>query len=217
MDLVRTRCEASIYVGKNGLIPILGHLALSNSSKDLPYHGNDHILTVTKYCGRLAGMHRVEIESEKALITAALFHDFNHSGGVNPDHRNAAAANLAMAKFFEVHPDLLTEEEQDLAFRCIDCTVYPFVVEPELEIQKIIRDADLLQATESNFEHILFEQLRRELETAKGKKISRKEMAKGYAEFFQSLTVYTLAGNLMFAALKPIVLMRLREIEDGSR
>lgn len=217
MDIVRTRSEASIYVGKNDLIPALGHLSLMNQSKDLPYHNTDHILTVTKYCGRLVGMHRVPVESEKALILAALFHDFNHTGGKELDVVNVADANMAMFNFLEVHSNLLTDEERVLAHQCLDCTVYPFIVEPELEIQKIIRDADLLQATESNFEHILFDGLRKELEVTKGKKISNKDMAKGYADFFEKLTMYTLAGNLMMAALKPIVMSRLDEIATSGR
>lgn len=215
LELVKTRCEAGIYVGKHGLQAVHAYLSLANKSADVPYHNSDHILTVTKYCGRLAGMHRVPLESEKALIVAAMFHDFNHSGGTKSDTENVAEAIRAMTEFFDAHPTLLLPEEREIAIQCVECTVFPFIVEPVLEVQKIIRDADLLQSTEVDFEHILCDNLRAEISVTRGEKISRKEFAKGQAAFLNNITMYTMAGQLLMSVVKPILLQRFEAIAEG--
>lgn len=216
LELVKTRCEAEIYVNKHGLSAAHAVLYLQNKSGKVPYHNTDHILTVTKWCGRLAGMHRVPIESEKALILAAMFHDFNHSGGKEVDTVNVAEAVNQLRYFMSIHPNLLTPEEQELAVKCVECTVFPFTVEPELEIQKIIRDADLLQSTEADFENILGERLRAEIAVSRGERVSRKAFAKGQAAFLNSVTMYTIAGELLMAVAKPIVLRRFAEIAGDA-
>lgn len=215
LERVKTRAEAGLYVGKHGLQAVHSYLSLYNKSASLPYHNSDHILTVTKYCGRLAGMHTAPVESEKALIVAAMFHDFNHSGGVKTDVHNVAEAVRVMEGFFSIHPHLLTADEQLIAVQCVQCTVFPFTVVPELEVQKIIRDADLLQSTEADFERILGDGLRMEISVARGKQTSKKQFAQGQSDFLNSVTMYTTAGAVLMAVAKPLVLQRFAEIAGG--
>lgn len=215
MEMVKTRCEAAIYVGKHGLQSIHAFLSLNNRGAGNPYHNTDHILTITKYCGRLAGMSQVPLESEKALIAAAMFHDIDHTGGIRADVDNIGNALIAFTRFIGANPTVLTAEEQAIAIKCIECTVFPFTVEPVMEVQKIIRDADLLQSTESNFEHILGEQLRAEISVMQGKNVTRKQFAKGQSDFLNSITMYTFAGSILMAAVKPIIMQRFEEISEG--
>ena len=204
LELVKTRCEALLYAQKFGLSAAHAHLSISNISAKVPYHNNDHILTVTKWCGRLAGMHSAPLESEKALILAAMFHDVDHTGGHEPDSVNVAAAIDAMNKFLDIHK-LLTSEEREIAVACVQCTQFPFTIDPTLEVQKIIRDADILQGIEADFERIMLGGLREEISISRGKQVTRKEFAQGNLAFLDGVQMYTTAGAVLLAAAKPIV------------
>ncbi len=212
LELVKTRAEALLYAQKHGLEAAHAFLYLQNSSARVPYHNNDHILTVTKWCGRLAGLHNRVLESEKALILAAMFHDVNHSGGIKPDSDNVANAIEALTAFSSIHTRVVTPEVRDLAIQCVQCTQYPFVMEPTLEIQKLIRDADLLQSIEADFETILVENLRAEIGVSRGKPVTRKEFAQGNLQFLEGIQMYTTAGEVLMAAVKPIIFARFNKL-----
>lgn len=119
-----------------------------NSSNILPYHNFYHILCVSYNAQAIATSLGLFQEEIRLLMLAALFHDFNHSGGKLPDSENV---KNAIASFLEHSSE--TEEDNNFVVEIIKATEYPYVIkEDELSLyQKIIRDADLMQVFEKNY------------------------------------------------------------------
>ena len=118
-----------------------------NTARDLPYHGVQHLFTTTlnAYDGALAeGLTGLEIH---LLLTAALYHDVDHTGGPGPDSVNVAAAVRAFhltRSTFNAH---LRSDHADLIEQLIAETVMPHV-SPTSKLSAILQDADLLQTLE---------------------------------------------------------------------
>lgn len=53
----------------------------NNKGLNLPYHNFYHGLVVTSSCIEAADFYNLEWKDVEKLMVAALFHDFNHSGG----------------------------------------------------------------------------------------------------------------------------------------
>jgi HD superfamily phosphodiesterase len=122
-----------------------------NKSNYLPYHNLNHLLTVLKYSDMIAQGEEVYFDQRLPIHLAALFHDVNHSGGKNPDSENIKKAILTFSDFCE-STEVSKEVQRDVV-DMIEATQYPYV-QPESTlslIQKIIRDADMMQAFEYNW------------------------------------------------------------------
>lgn len=218
MVRVQTRSEALLYLQAHNLTVAHAYLSIYNGSGGLPYHNNDHALSVVKWCGRLASMMpNWTLVSLRGLLLGATFHDFNHSGGKNPDDENVSDALDALAQFGAVHKRQFSDVELMIARTCIECTVFPFTVEPTSFEQTIIRDADILQYIDADFETILGTNLHKEIEVSKGKKITRKQFAAGTLEFLETVQMYTEPGKLLWAAAKPVLVERFTQIAEGVK
>jgi hypothetical protein len=113
------------------------------------------------------------------LGLAALYHDYDHSGGTESDTMNVRRAIHA---FYTDCPRDLTSLQTKQVEACIAVTEYPFVTEPCTIEQKIIRDADLLQILELEwYEHVVLG-LRAEFKVG-GKDYSIKDMLQGQLNF----------------------------------
>jgi predicted metal-dependent HD superfamily phosphohydrolase len=135
-------------IKKNKLENYFRKFILYNNSNDLPYHNFFHTMCVMQNCFLIAyDLEMAELEI-RALLIAAMFHDFNHSGGKLKDTENVKIA---------INGFLTASEEDDdvnnLVVDIIRATEFPYVIpEDELTIyQKIIRDADLMQTFEKNY------------------------------------------------------------------
>ena len=113
------------------------------TSVDLPYHNKYHTACMINECERLANQQNLSEYDMRLLLTAAAFHDFNHTGGKSTDVKNIELALEAFHKYSDKNP---TVE------KLICVTQYPFVrepLDPSVEITKmmqIIRDCDLMQS-----------------------------------------------------------------------
>lgn len=146
-----------------GLLDALKYVLENNHANNHPYHNLYHTLCVTQICHELAtegmnyrqcntvlaGMHSAPVvlthDHVKDLIVAALFHDFNHSGGLLSDKLNVESA-------IEGIPDEINSE---FIMRIIQATEYPYIMSPDTSTelgycQAIIRDADLVQFIKDN-------------------------------------------------------------------
>jgi predicted metal-dependent HD superfamily phosphohydrolase len=127
------------------------YIVKNNKSNHLPYHNITHLLTVLKYSDAIAHGEGVYFDQRMDLHLAALFHDVNHSGGELSDEENIKNAKMSFLKFAEenkINPDIVKS-----AIQIIEVTQYPYV-HPESQLnlkQKIIRDADMMQAFEYNW------------------------------------------------------------------
>lgn len=219
MNRVQNRTEALLYLQRHSLIAAHAYLSIANIDGNMqPYHDNDHCLTVTKWCGRLQSMiGNWTLTSTRGMLLGAVLHDIHHSGGVKPDTENVATAIDAMINFTSVHNRTFNSVEIDVAMKCMECTVFPFTVEPETFEQKIIRDADILQYIDIDFENILVERLRKEIIVSRGEPVSRKEFAAGTLEFLETLKMYTEPGQVLWAASKPVLVERFTQIAEGVK
>ena len=118
-----------------------------NKSNDLPYHNLFHTQCVLIYSYLISDSLKISKEEIRKILVAAIFHDFNHSGGKLTDDLNVKEAISCLLKYSK--EDNNTNKD---IINIIKATQYPYVVsESDLTIgQKIIRDADLLQMVEPN-------------------------------------------------------------------
>lgn len=155
------------------LVPFLTFFEEQNLSTAL-YHDTYHAHCVVLNCYEGACFENLPFLETRALLLGALFHDFNHSGGVLPDEENIKLALEGLERAQLKHRyycDVpLSDEELELAEQAIRITKYPYEAEPITLAQQIIRDADLMQPYEED-PSVLREQylgLKSELELTRG-------------------------------------------------
>lgn len=132
-----------------------------------PYHNSYHAYCMVNNCYEGAYHNGIRDVDAKPLIVAALFHDFNHSGGYEKDidlnqggNISSALAGLEMAqKYATAQGTGLTDGEFYAAKEAIKVTQFPFLRRPVTLNEKIIRDADLMQPYESD-DIVLYKQFR---------------------------------------------------------
>ena len=119
---------------------------LENNLVKNDYHNNEHMINVFNNAMILFNHYKDEYKltpyNKLNLGLAALFHDFNHSGGKLKDSENIEIALVALKEFLDT-----TTEKSDLYSQIeniIIATEFPHL-DIDLDIlQKIIRDADTM-------------------------------------------------------------------------
>ena len=191
--------EPHVIIAEHDMLKMAFKYVLDhNSANFAPYHNTWHMMCVLKYTDYLiteeekiqefdtdSNLHRT------SMLIAALFHDMCHTKGEYDDSINILKAKTwfkgfirgiqndreMMNGFALVEPDLdyITEIVCDL----LTATQFPYILKDEelSHSQKIIRDADLMQAYEPNMFHHLIMGL-------------SKESGKSYLE--------SLSGNIIF-------------------
>lgn len=129
----------------------------NNKSDSNPYHNNMHNLTVFENCMKLFDIYRKEYDLKSIDLIeiglAALFHDFNHSGGKLKDDENIKLAVIGLKKFLSEHPEFNVNE--DNVINILESTEFPHK-DLELNIlQKIIRDADTMGGISDNWFNVV--------------------------------------------------------------
>lgn len=215
IEKVIARSEAHLWLAKHRLNHALAYVQIENPSNLVPYHNLDHCLTVTKWCGRLASIVNLPEEEEKALILAAIFHDFDHTAGKEEDDVNIQRALKGLNRFCEIHR--VECAIRDLAIANIQVTQFPFIHEPQTLAQKIIRDADILQSLEPNRVEVLVDGLRKELEVKFRRKITRSEFCENQVSFLEGIKLYTTPAQVMFDAAKPYLFSEFTALAERSK
>lgn len=184
--------ETFLYVVKN------------NPSANAPYHNNKHIIDMTRIAQNLFMFYSEEEfftpKAMRVLTLACLFHDFNHSGGKEEDSvniRNACkAANTFLLNKSQATPRIIDEVNH-----AINCTVYPFSVNPVGVMEQCIRDADVLYPTMSQEPKVIMESLREEISVSQDRVISYEEMLEGQKKFMESVVLYTEPGKRIMSSM----------------
>lgn len=118
---------------------------LENNIVENDYHNNEHMINVFNNAMMLFEHYKDEynlITYHKLVLgLAALFHDFNHSGGELTDKENIELALVALKEFLKtINKSDLYDDIKNI----IIATEFPHL-DIELDIlQKIIRDADTM-------------------------------------------------------------------------
>lgn len=159
----------------------------NNTSNNLPYHNWYHALCMVEKCIEGADYHNLPYRSIRHLILAALFHDFDHTGGKSTDDININRAlkglQLYEDNFFSDITSIETLEVKEF----IRATEYPYVMEPICIEQKIIRDADLMQCLRPTWKEMIIDGLRQEMSIKLGKDLTEEEMCKGQSKFLDAI------------------------------
>ena len=196
MSLYHDVESINTIVNLYGLNHYFSYFTEWNTSWLAPYHNGYHSLCMLLNCTEAAYHERLTGSETRALLVAALFHDFNHSAGKYPDQNNIAQAlvDLQKAHSLASHNLLaLSKEEIELAIRCIQVTKYPYEQRPEVLVEKIIRDADLMQPYEENPGRLLQQYLglKHEIEVLHQRSYTDEEFAEGNDKFLGDVEWHT--------------------------
>ena len=161
-----------------------------NTALNAPYHNHYHVMCMMANCYE-AGIHEDLSSAElRQLLIAAMFHDFDHSAGKSEDMVNIKIAMITVECLRAA--GLLSHDDALVVRDIISVTQYPFVHEPVTKLQRIIRDADLMQPYEENAAVRLkqYEGLKQEIETKLQRKLTNDEFANGLKKFFKEEVVW---------------------------
>lgn len=180
------------------------HVHLYNTSYDLPYHNWYHAVCMVVHCYEGATYYNLPMTSVRSLCTAALWHDYKHSGGRYEDSVNIKETITC----FELS-NLANKTPRDLVIGLIEVTEYPYVRKPYSIEQRIIRDADLMQSRLPTWYDMLITRLGAEITVSRESPVSTSEMIQGQIEFLRSATFFTeWARNIM----SPVIADRIRKL-----
>lgn len=128
-------------IGKYQLEYYLKVLLTENKGNTNPYHNFHHTITMMRRVYEIARIENVDETNIRLMLIAALFHDFNHSGGkFKNDSDNIDYALDA----FLMDSQENVEDELDIGL-LICSTQYPYNADYEPTfLEKILRDADML-------------------------------------------------------------------------
>lgn len=120
----------------------LSYVIKNNTGNSNPYHNFEHISNVFLFCKEGAEYHNLPESETLDLLVAALFHDFNHSGGKFDDDTNIYNAKMALDAWYNESD---TSVNIDNIKSYIDITRFPYNVESSMLNlpQQILRDADM--------------------------------------------------------------------------
>lgn len=164
-----------------------------NRAAGLSYHNRYHSCFMINKVDDMSGINELPEVSRKALVLAAMFHDFNHSGGVVTDVvniGNAVAGLLSHVHVDESFPKELLEHVMGL----IQVTEFPFLKDPVTIEEKIIRDADILQGCTPHFAKTIYVDLYQELLISKPE-MTLIEFRKGQEAFLRNAVMFTEIGK----------------------
>lgn len=124
-----------------------------NTAKDLPYHGNDHLLDVAASALYLANGLSVTVESKRHLAAASLLHDINHTG--DPTHTDRVNINRAVS-FIKDHATDLDDQglKPKVLIDLVKVTQHPSPRATRIN-DIIMQDADLLFLVREDDEEVL--------------------------------------------------------------
>jgi hypothetical protein len=166
----------------------------NNPSHNLPYHNWYHALCMVEKCVEGANYHNLSWQSMRALVAAALFHDYGHSGGKTSDTENVLWAIRCLNYIGPGRGIDQYEVEQ-----IIRVTEYPYVLEPVCIEQRIIRDADLMQSLRHDtWKEMTVDGLREEMSVKLGRELTVMEMCNGQIEFLNKIVAKTDWGRSVF-------------------
>jgi len=130
------------------------YVLANNTGESNPYHNNKHLLFVFEQSvfvlfSKYRKQYNLKSTDKIELGLAAIFHDFNHSGGKLKDSENIEIAISGLNNFLDENPDI--EVNRENIINIIKATEYPHK-DIELSIlQKIIRDADMFGCISDNW------------------------------------------------------------------
>lgn len=176
------------------------YVLTNNPSNNLPYHNFYHTVCVLQFCRDAGETYMSGLDEIRALLIAALLHDFGHSGGKSTDNHNVQKAIDCVKKVLlpedkHLETEIINIIKATEVLGIIDSKVVYVIPSEDLNIsQKIIRDADLLQLIHHNFiQHTI-------LGISAENSINIPELANNEIKFMENMKFLTERGNTEFNA-----------------
>jgi hypothetical protein len=171
-----------------------------------------------KNCAEFIHLNGFELErwETQALLLAALWHDWGHSGGLRDDGANV---EFAVSQYLELRPENWRFKHLDdqvvAAIRCTEFRDGKFTREPQTLIQKVLRDADVLQILEPNWLDQVVGGLCAEFIRA-GKPVTWEQMCSGQVKFrSETVRFHTVWGRAKRVSVQER-LHTLRRVGHGT-
>jgi len=222
---ISNRVEEILFLRKIetlGLKPMWDYIARSNGARGNGYHNTQHMFNVAKLAWK---MWNVEVGSTEfandtnfysltALLTACLWHDYDHSAGALPDNENILVAINAFEHWLSLPENehftsevLVGPDPVAVVSALLIVTEFPFVNEPRFLAEKIIRDADLLYSFCDETGPVLYG-LYTELSTAGRlpEDMTFLDMVTGQTKFHNEVQLFTETGLAIHSNLKAEVI-----------
>lgn len=179
------------------------------------YHTPDHCIWVAEralviYQGYIGRGLTTQNDPQVALLIAALMHDYDHLGGTQScDHENIQLALKGMRQIRNVIVSRHGQGIYDLACELIRITEYPFIHKPVGQLEKALRDADVLYSFSEHGAELVMEGLRSEMSILLKRDISYQEMYDGQVDFYNSMHLYTNYAQFLVTQLKTEALRKM--------
>lgn len=113
------------------------------------YHTDQHIFAVVIRSFVIGKELKLSIEELKILFCAALLHDIYHSFGASSDVLNVTIAIYTANRLLDNNFD---KNFISSVSDAILCTVFPYRIRPQNEVEKILRDCDITMCLEPDAE-----------------------------------------------------------------
>jgi len=159
-------------------------------TEDHKYHNLSHTLAVRSACRRLGEKENLSEEKLEILELAALFHDVGFSETYN-GHEDVS--HRIAQEFLEARD--YPQERRQQVLDCIDVTFLPN--QPETILEKIIRDADLINLGSDGYMTHL-QGLRHEWKTFLGHEFEDSDWYKMNRKFLKSQDFFTEAARELY-------------------
>lgn len=199
-----TRLEKALLGTKTA--QIASWIRIHNPAQCMPYHNTYHSETVALFCYEAALFAHLDSNDTQALVLAALFHDFAHSGGLQPDSANIEKAVQA-CKSYCLQTGLDTKI-LNTALRLIRCTEFPYTSAPTDELECIIRDADMMQIMDANWGEMVLEGLYAEQHLNRPT-LNQIEFVKSSLKFYKAVKMHSKWGRSIEASFQKIAHQRV--------
>jgi len=154
-DLNEREASTMLMAYELGLEAYFWHVLKGNPAKTLPYHSNQHLFTVALNGALSAKDENLDFHTVKNLFIAGLYHDWNHTG-TSDEGKNIPAALAGFRNAMKIPTLQLGKAEVWDVERLISATDSRRDKSiPLLADERIIRDADLSQWAEPDYEAFL--------------------------------------------------------------
>lgn len=170
-----------------------------------PYHNFRHMMHI--FCQSYEGgkYERIDKTKMRALLIAALFHDYGHSGRIKKDKKEIAAAIKHLKKFLLADDRPLLPDIEEL----IRSTEWPHRCDVRIsKSMKILRDADFSQTLDD----VWWQQIIFGLSREQG--IPPVDLLKSQIDFISKLKFQSEWGKHVLRPKIPIRIIELNEFLD---
>lgn len=104
---------------------------IENNKSTAEYHSNYHVFCVALNSYEGAQHEKLSIFDTRNLVLAAIFHEFDHSGGLTNDTCNVLRAIKGLTEAaHHINDDVLTIEEITQSIQILGITKYPYEKPP---------------------------------------------------------------------------------------